>query len=956
MSRTKLTQNSIAAGAINANTMFAADVVGPHAIANTSTYSVSELLVGGTILLDNTGNIQINNGGTIGSTGDADAITIASNGVVTMNQIPVLSAGLNVSGGTIAGTLSTAAQGNITSLGTLTGLSVSSTGNVIPSIITASGNAVGLQLHQSGATRWELGAGVGDGSGNFNLYSSLSGTTGIRLAVTNAGNVGIGTAAPANLLNIVNASGQTDAVGNMQIAYSGSAGVNSGLTVKNYHGTSQFMQWETYGLRIGSRILTNSGVGDIIFTTGSDSEKVRIKADGNVGIGTTPTIDSALAGLSIAGTVLHVNNTSGASLKLTDPATGANRGLGVALIGVESAIVNCEAGDMRFGTGNQERMRLDHSSTALAIGTTAAAAGSALHVHGLMHQTTLATGTTVHGYLAMEDMTSSSNYNTAYGWHALMNVTGGTHNVALGYQTMVSNVAGGHYNIAIGSNCAEALTDADYNISIGYYTGNELTSGGQNVYMGGFAGRYYVTPANNTFIGYAAGGGHSSSKGTGAQCTAIGSYAFMAATTHTSGTFLGHNAGQLVTTGSGATYLGYYAGKSAIGAVVNSTMVGTVCGHYMQGGYNTGVGANALVGHSTTPANNTGTYNTALGYAAMQNDTNSATGITSHHTVAIGAHAADSLTSGGQNVIIGHNAAGFITTSASNCIIGFQAALEMRGGSANNALGRNCMHNMNTGTHNQAIGYTAMYGRAYASGGITGSHNIAMGHNSLYYLESASHNTAIGYAGMHRATTGAQNTIVGSHAGQWIRTGSNNVHIGMYTGGTSDVGTSAAHAIMIGYGAKPSGNTSHELVLGTNSETGKGNSTGFISPASGGVYQGNNSSAWSTTSDRRIKKNIIDNNIGLDAINQIRVRNFEYRQRDEIIELSPDSAINKKGMQLGVIAQEIQPILPDIVKEESTGCLSVNPDNMTWYLVNAVKELSAKVDELTTELEELKNA
>ena len=102
MSRTKLTQNSIAAGAINANTMFAADVVGPHAIANTSTYSVNELLVGGTILLDNTGNIQINNGGTIGSTGDADAITIASNGVVTMNQIPVLSAGLNVSGGTLS--------------------------------------------------------------------------------------------------------------------------------------------------------------------------------------------------------------------------------------------------------------------------------------------------------------------------------------------------------------------------------------------------------------------------------------------------------------------------------------------------------------------------------------------------------------------------------------------------------------------------------------------------------------------------------------------------------------------------------------------------------------------------------------------------------------------------------------------------------------------------------------
>jgi len=41
-----------------------------------------------------------------------------------MTQIPVLSAGLNVSGGTIAGTLATAAQGNVTSLGTLTALTV----------------------------------------------------------------------------------------------------------------------------------------------------------------------------------------------------------------------------------------------------------------------------------------------------------------------------------------------------------------------------------------------------------------------------------------------------------------------------------------------------------------------------------------------------------------------------------------------------------------------------------------------------------------------------------------------------------------------------------------------------------------------------------------------------------------------------------------------------------------
>ena len=49
------------------------------------------------------------------------------------------------------------------------------------------------------------------------------------------------------------------------------------------------------------------------------------------------------------------------------------------------------------------------------------------------------------------------------------------------------------------------------------------------------------------------------------------------------------------------------------------------------------------------------------------------------------------------------------------------------------------------------------------------------------------------------------------------------------------------------------------------------------------------------------------------------------------------------GTKVGVIAQEIQEVLPDVVDtHEETGVMSVNPDNLTWYLVNAVQELSAK--------------
>ena len=118
----------------------------------------------------------------------------------------------------------------------------------------------------------------------------------------------------------------------------------------------------------------------------------------------------------------------------------------------------------------------------------------------------------------------------------------------------------------------------------------------------------------------------------------------------------------------------------------------------------------------------------------------------------------------------------------------------------------------------------------------------------------------------------------------------------------------------------------------------------------GSIYQGDNSSAWSTTSDERIKKNIVDSTIGLAEINQIQVRNFEYRLPEEVdAELPQSAAITKEGVQIGVIAQEVIEILPDIVKQEDTGCYSVNPDNITWHLVKAVQELTARIEELEGE-------
>ena len=183
---------------------------------------------------------------------------------------------------------------------------------------------------------------------------------------------------------------------------------------------------------------------------------------------------------------------------------------------------------------------------------------------------------------------------------------------------------------------------------------------------------------------------------------------------------------------------------------------------------------------------------------------------------------------------------------------------------------------------------------------------------------NADYNVAVGTNALHAVTSGTENTAIGFQAGAWATnatTGDHNTFLGAYT--------SPAVA----------GDT-NELVIGAYHQiVGKGSDTGFIvAGGTGGIFQGSNASTWSTTSDQRLKKNIVDNNIGLEKISKIQVRNFEYRKKDEITDLPKDQAIEKKGIQLGVIAQEIELIAPEMVTTESTGVKTVDSDNITWYL------------------------
>jgi hypothetical protein len=86
------------------------------------------------------------------------------------------------------------------------------------------------------------------------------------------------------------------------------------------------------------------------------------------------------------------------------------------------------------------------------------------------------------------------------------------------------------------------------------------------------------------------------------------------------------------------------------------------------------------------------------------------------------------------------------------------------------------------------------------------------------------------------------------------------------------------------------------------------------------------------TSDQRLKTDITTIENALEKVLQLRGVNYRSLQ---------DGKTN-----IGVIAQEIQEIVPEVVQENSDGYLSVAYGNITGLLIEAVKELKKELDNI----------
>ncbi len=98
-----------------------------------------------------------------------------------------------------------------------------------------------------------------------------------------------------------------------------------------------------------------------------------------------------------------------------------------------------------------------------------------------------------------------------------------------------------------------------------------------------------------------------------------------------------------------------------------------------------------------------------------------------------------------------------------------------------------------------------------------------------------------------------------------------------------------------------------------------------------GTIRGNNVSP----SDQRLKQNIQPLENALAKVDQLRGVSFEWKDKDQ-----------DAGTQVGMIAQEVETVLPELVSTDSEGYKSLAYDKMTAVLVEAVKALKAQNDAL----------
>jgi trimeric autotransporter adhesin len=583
-------------------------------------------------------------------------------------------------------------------------------------VLTGSGNS-----SYAGARTLNFVSNIG-GFGFYRGYTTPTAT----MVLDSSGNVGIGTASPAQALDVVTASSNAY----IRVARNALAAGQAGLQI---NGGTGGVDWYLF---------QNTGSNDLT-VFGNGSERMRIDSGGRLNVGGTTGAgrlnaiasnwpenalavysanvagQSNFAGIAFfnqdtdaaVGNVADIYTNPTGTLSLTsaaNPAIQLKYG-SAGISGGTPALTVDSSGNVGIGDATPS-YKLDVTGDINFTGTLyqngSAFGGGATDIDGLSDALTNSSGATIGigtGALAADD--GSNNNNTALGFQALYSNTTGYSNHAFGYKagesittghsnvlmgflsgekltigygnTFLGMVAGrynteGYNNVAIGNDAMEGTlgtTTGDNNVAIGSGTFKSITTGYQNIAIGNDSGYSITTGNRNVALG---GTGSLYSQTTASDNTAIGSSAGYRITTGIGNTMVGSNAGAAAgpTTTNYNTFVGYYAGRFTPGP--NNTLIGYKAGYGVSGSttaaaeYMVAVGEHALTGITT------GVENTAVGGYAGSSTTSG------YRNTYLGYTAGDALTTGSNNTILGHGADASSATVSNEITLGNASIATLR--------------------------------------------------------------------------------------------------------------------------------------------------------------------------------------------------------------------------------------------------------------------------------------
>ena len=220
---------------------------------------------------------------------------------------------------------------------------------------------------------------------------------------------------------------------------------------------------------------------------------------------------------------------------------------------------------------------------------------------------------------------------------------------------------------------------------------------------------------------------------------------------------------------------------------------------------------------------------------------------------------------------------------------------------------------MGTSYKNHASGtnFGNLYGLAYKHTNNTTGGTMAGSHQAVW-CNNGSGRSAMGYNGFW--TLGNGYKVENSYGSGTY---------GIYYGSMMLDGGSAAASYYIG---QPSHTTEHNLYV------------------NGTIHATADIIAYHS-SDRRLKENIKPIENPLEKIKKINGVTFDWRKLTK--EEEEEKFQHHRGADIGVIAQEVEEVLPEIVEtREKTGYKAVKYEKLTALLIEAVKEQQTQIDEL----------